>query len=67
METLAITYVIWMILYFAPSIIAARRGHNSHVSVFILNLFLGWTVFFWIVCLAWAFSSDVRTSKKGAV
>jgi len=40
------------VLYFLPFIIA-RKKHNSG-SVFVVNLFLGWTIIGWIVALAMA-------------
>jgi hypothetical protein len=43
------------IAYFAPTWIAAkgRRG-----SIFVLNLFAGWTVIFWIMALFMAIRSQ---------
>ncbi|OOQ61129.1 superinfection immunity protein [Mucilaginibacter pedocola] len=43
-------------LYFLPSILG-RKKHNS-TSIFLLNLFLGWTAVGWIVALIWALSND---------
>jgi hypothetical protein len=41
-------------VYFLPSIIALGRGMTNRVSVFLLNLFLGWTLLGWVVALVWA-------------
>lgn len=41
-------------LYFFPTGVAASRRHHATLSVFLLNLLLGWTVVVWIVCLIWA-------------
>jgi len=41
-------------LYFLPIIIAFLRGHKNRASIFILNLFLGWTALGWIGSLIWA-------------
>ncbi|MCX5101012.1 MULTISPECIES: superinfection immunity protein [unclassified Streptomyces] len=38
-------------LYFLPFFIAAGRGVNTG-SVFVINLFLGWTFIGWVVALA---------------
>lgn len=43
-----------LFLYFLPTIIAAIRGCRNGVSIMIVNLFLGWTLLFWVVTLAWA-------------
>ena len=38
-------------LYFLPFFVAAGRGVNTG-SVFVINLFLGWTFIGWVVALA---------------
>lgn len=47
-------------LYFLPLFVAHARHHRNLLSIGVVNLFLGWTVLGWVVCLAWAFSSDVQ-------
>jgi hypothetical protein len=42
-------------IYFLPTIIAFSRHYQNREPIFILNLFLGWTVIGWICLLAWAF------------
>jgi hypothetical protein len=42
-------------LYFLPTIIA--RHHPNRPSIFIVNLFLGWTLVGWVISLAWAVSN----------
>lgn len=49
-----ILILIAIALYFLPTIVAANRGHNNHLSIFILNLLLGWTFVGWVVALVWA-------------
>lgn len=46
-------------IYFAPTGIALCRKRLNTSSVFMLNLFLGWTLIAWVIALCWAFSSDV--------
>ena len=41
-----------LVSYFLPSIVASSRKHHSAGSVFVLNLFLGWTFIGWVVALA---------------
>jgi hypothetical protein len=41
-----------LIVYFIPSLVA--RGRNRAAAIFILNLFLGWTVLGWVGALVWA-------------
>ena len=40
--------------YILPSIIAFCREHDRTSSIVVLNLLIGWTVFGWILALAWA-------------
>lgn len=41
-------------IYFAPTINAAKRRHPNFNPIFIVNLFLGWTLIGWVVALAWS-------------
>ncbi len=50
-----ITIIIFAIVfYLLPSLIAYFRKHKNLVAVFMLNLFLGWTLVGWVVSLVWA-------------
>lgn len=51
--------VTLLLLYFVPTIIAGFRGHRNGVSIFVINLFLGWTFVGWVIALAWASSTSV--------
>jgi RsiW-degrading membrane proteinase PrsW (M82 family) len=42
------------VLYFLPTIIAAKRHHPNDAAIFVVNLFLGWTFLGWVVALAWS-------------
>lgn len=52
----AIILILVLVLYFLPTIIAERK--RSFGSVFVVNLFLGWTLVGWVVALAWALKDD---------
>lgn len=41
--------------YFLPTIIAYYRGSQYTLTIFIVNVILGWTVIGWFVFLIWAF------------
>ena len=43
-------------VYFLPTIVASHRRHPSTIGIFILNLFLGWSLIGWVVGLVWACS-----------
>jgi hypothetical protein len=42
--------------YFLPSIIGLRKRNAG--AIFVLNLFLGWTVIGWVVSLVWALTNE---------
>ncbi|MCB2082025.1 MAG: superinfection immunity protein [Rickettsiales bacterium] len=53
-----------IILYFLPSLIARIRGHANGISIFITNLFLGWTFIGWMVAFIWCFTSNVEKKQN---
>ena len=50
------------VMYFLPSISALARSKSDLLAIFLLNLFLGWSVIGWMVALVWAAKSDVPTA-----
>ena len=46
--------VIVAFFYFVPTIVAAQRDIPNKNSVFIINLFFGWTFIGWVIALAMA-------------
>ncbi len=56
-STIMVVVLLLLTLYLLPSIIAlAKRNHRTKVILF--NIFLGWTVVMWIICLVWACKRD---------
>ena len=47
------------LMYFLPAIIALARNKRDTLSIFLLNMFLGWTGIAWIIALVWALKEDV--------
>lgn len=43
-------------LYLAPALVAMKRDHHQAAPIFVINLFLGWTLIGWILALAWSVS-----------
>ena len=41
-------------MYFLPAGVAALRHHRQAIAIFMLNIFLGWTVLGWVAALVWA-------------
>jgi len=52
-----ITLSLFAILYFLPTILAGRRGHDI-LAPLLLNTLFGWTVIGWVALLLWALMSD---------
>ena len=50
-------------IYFLPDWIAQSRGHPNRGSIFVLNLFLGWTFLGWVAALIWA-NSFIDKDKR---
>jgi hypothetical protein len=46
------------LFYFLPAIIGFARSKRDRLSIFLLNLFLGWTLIGWVVALVWAVKVD---------
>ncbi len=44
-------------MYLLPALIASHRKHRQIGPIWIVNIFLGWTMLGWIGCLAWALST----------
>ena len=56
-----IVLVVSFVLYFLQSIIAWNSEKPNFLAIFVLNLFLGWTLVFWVLALVW---SLYKTSEK---
>ena len=53
--------IIVFIIYFIPSIIAIYfREHPSQTAIFVVNLFLGWSLLGWVVALAWSLTNPTK-------
>ncbi|MFH1305826.1 MAG: superinfection immunity protein [Candidatus Omnitrophota bacterium] len=46
------------VLYFVPTMIAYGLGKEERRTIFLVNLFLGWTVIGWAGSLIWALWKD---------
>lgn len=58
-----ILMLVFLGIYFFPTIVAGIRKSNSLTQVFVLNLFLGWTILGWIIALIWAVGKDREYQK----
>lgn len=48
--------------YFFPGINAISRKHKNYNSIFLTNLFFGWTGLGWIISLIWSTTDNVRVT-----
>jgi hypothetical protein len=55
---------VGLLLYFLPTFIAAMRGHQNGIAIFILNLLLGWTFLGWVAALVWSFTVVERVGRR---
>lgn len=46
--------IFLLCLYFLPTGMALLREHQNTLAIFLLNLFLGWSLIGWVVALVWA-------------
>ena len=58
MEAGIVLILIVLTFYFLPFLIALMRARPNTGAIFILNLFLGWTLVGWVVALVWAVSTN---------
>ena len=55
---LVIVIILGIIFYFIPAIIGSDKKQST--GIFLLNLFLGWTVLGWVGSLVWSVSSPKK-------
>ena len=53
-------FLVLVGIYFIPSFVAYFKEpqKKNATAIFILNLFLGWTIIGWVVALCWALCED---------
>lgn len=50
--------IVGLFLYFVPTVIANKNKNHHTLIIFVINLFLGWSVLAWIACLIWVLSDN---------
>ena len=50
--------VLGLAVYFIPTMVAIGHKKRNTDSIFVLNIFLGWTLIGWVVALVWATAKD---------
>jgi Superinfection immunity protein len=71
---LALIPLLVIFIYFLPTAAAINGRHPNYHSIFVMNLFFGWTIAGWIVALFWALrqpaaieGADFRATPFGVV
>ena len=49
---------IFTLGYLLPTGISIGRKRTNTVAIFVLNLFLGWSIIGWVIALIWAVAAD---------
>lgn len=50
--------LIYLALYFLPTIVAFLRKHKNTLAIFLLNFLTGFTLIGWVIALIWAVKRD---------
>jgi hypothetical protein len=56
-----------LVVYFTPSLVAARKEKRNLGAIFALNFLLGWTIIGWVSALVWALAKDVGAPNEPVV
>ena len=57
-------FLLFVLAYFVPAIVASLRGHHNATPIFILNLFLGWSFIGWVIALVWSFTRVIKPEHQ---
>jgi hypothetical protein len=50
-----------LVLLFLPTLVAKLRSHPNVFSIFLINLFFGWSFVGWVIALVWACTRPAAT------
>lgn len=59
-NAILVLLLIFLPIYFLPSVLAAARKHRHTAAVVALNLLLGWTGIGWVGALVWSLMDQKR-------
>jgi hypothetical protein len=62
---LLLCLALGLFFYFIPALVARDRKNPNTTGIFVLNLFLGWSLIGWVVALVWACSGESRRTVAG--
>ena len=50
-------FIVFILLYMLPSYLAFRHESRDKWIILILNVWLGWTLVFWLLLAVWALAT----------
>ena len=54
---ISLIFIVIVLLYMLPTYLAFRHKSRDKWLILILNVWLGWTLLFWILLTAWALTT----------
>ena len=54
---MSLIFIVIVLLYMLPTYLAFRHKSRDKWLILILNVWLGWTLLFWILLTAWALTT----------
>ncbi len=57
--------IFFLMIYFAPFLVASNNAHPQTGAIFVLNFFGGWTFIGWLVALVWACTNQGNGNNQG--
>jgi RsiW-degrading membrane proteinase PrsW (M82 family) len=60
---LFVIVIIAGLFYLLPAFVGSARHHHQLAAIWVLNIFLGWTLLGWIAALVWAASATPRVAN----
>lgn len=54
--------IVILCIYFLPAIVGGNKKNGT--AIFLLNLFLGWTLVGWVIALVWATTYEKPSSSS---
>jgi len=60
----AILIAVLSLGYFLPTAVAIGKRRTNTMAIFVLNLFLGWTLVGWVIALVWSVSKESRSAQE---
>jgi hypothetical protein len=47
-------FILLIVLYFVPTIIALSRHHVNSLAIFVVNFLTGWSFIGWVIAMVWS-------------